>query len=240
MDSNKYPPSFQMISADFFLQYDNNFSLEVSFSLPLSGVTAIFGASASGKTSLLRCLAGLIDKKAKGELTVGDQCWQNSKKKIFLPTHKRPLAYVFQEPSLFDHLNVKENLEYALKRQRLSPITKEKLSFESITDFFDLKTILKRSTFALSGGEKQRVAIARAILSAPRLLLMDEPLSSLDEEKKQEILPYLEKLQQLFQIPIFYVCHNKEEITKLANTLLVLKQGKIIYSGVFSPSFLNF
>ena len=202
-----------------------DFTLEVEQSLSSNAVTAIYGASGSGKTTLLRVIAGLL-KPLKGELMFNGHCWQSNND--FLPAHKRQLAYVFQEPSLFEHLSVRGNIDYAFKRSRCS---KKLITPEHAIEQLELNRLLDRSIQTLSGGEKQRVAIARAICSNPRLLLMDEPLSALDRESKSQILPMIVSLHERFNLPIVYVSHALDEVSRLADDLLLMEHGRVIASG---------
>ncbi|MCK5877179.1 MAG: molybdenum ABC transporter ATP-binding protein [Candidatus Marithrix sp.] len=204
----------------YFKQGD--FLLDVDFKIPGHGVTAIFGASGSGKTTLLRCIAGL--ERAKfGFLQVNGYCWQSKSK--FIPTYKRPLGYVFQEASLFSHLSVKQNLQYGLKR---TPPKQHKVIFSEVVELLGISYLLERNPNNLSGGEKQRVAIARALLTSPKLLLMDEPMTALDDNSKAEILPYLERLHTELSIPILYITHTIAEVMRLADNVLLIDKGKLI------------
>jgi molybdate transport system ATP-binding protein len=200
------------------------FSLDVDLSLPGRGVTALFGPSGCGKTTLLRSIAGL-ERPPNGLLRVNGDLWQDDG--MWVPTHRRPLAYVFQESSLFPHLSVMGNLQYG--RQRASQAVSSDIS--QIIELLGIESLLSRKPDALSGGERQRVAIARALAVNPRLLLMDEPLAALDMERKQEILPYLERLQQTLDIPIIYVTHATDEVARLAHHIVMLEQGKVMASG---------
>ncbi len=200
------------------------FSLDVDLSLPGRGVTALFGPSGCGKTTLLRSIAGL-ERPPKGELRVNGDIWQDDG--IWVPTHCRPLAYVFQESSLFPHLSVMGNLQYG--RQRSSQAATFDLS--QVIELLGIETLLPRKPDALSGGERQRVAIARALAVNPRLLLMDEPLAALDMQRKQEILPYLERMQKTLDIPIIYVTHAPDEVARLAHHIVMLEHGKVTASG---------
>lgn len=212
------------IRASFKMQLDS-FALDASFSAPAVGVTALFGPSGSGKTTLLRCIAGL--ERAQGTLLVHGETWQNDSD--FMPVHKRPLGYVFQEASLFPHLSVRANLEYGLKR--IAP-AERKVPLEQVVEWLGLARLIDRSDVAqLSGGERQRVAIGRALLTSPRILLMDEPLSALDSNSKQEILPYLERLHRELNIPVLYVSHAMDEVARLADHLVLLEKGRVIASG---------
>ncbi|MCC9624175.1 molybdenum ABC transporter ATP-binding protein [Thalassospira sp. MA62] len=205
------------------------FSLDVDIDLPSKGLTALFGHSGSGKTTLLRFIAGL--EKANGHIRIGDDTWQVDGK--FRPVHKRPLAYVFQEASLFPHLSVRENLQFGEKR---IPAKDRKIRFDQAVEWLGLTHLLDRRPDKLSGGERQRVAIARALLTSPKLLLMDEPLSALDHKSKRAIMPYLAYLRDTLSIPILYVTHSPEEVTKLANHLVVLSDGRVIADGPLSQT----
>lgn len=202
-----------------------NFVLDAAFTAPATGVTALFGPSGSGKTTLLRCIAGL--ERAVGSLRVNGEVWQDDTHRM--PTHKRPLGYVFQEASLFPHLSVRGNLEYGLKR---IPASERKVPLEQVVEWLGLSHLIeRRDTAKLSGGERQRVAIGRALLTSPRILLMDEPLSALDSASKQDILPYLERLHRELSIPMLYVSHALDEVARLADHLVLLNQGRVIASG---------
>jgi len=220
------------ISARFQLKYpgarNKHFNLDVELEIPGQGVTAIFGHSGSGKTTLLRCIAGL-EKDNNGFLTVNGQVWQDGM--TYLETHKRPLAYVFQEASLFSHLTAKGNLLYAMKRSGLAETAD---LYHQTTSLMKIEQLLDRYPEQLSGGERQRVAIARAILVNPQLLLMDEPLASLDIARKQEILPYLEQLRTELDIPILFVSHSIDEVARLADYLVIIEQGKVLAQGTMT------
>lgn len=215
------------IGAQFTHCYDE-FVLDVDLALPAKGVTVLYGQSGSGKTTLLRCLAGLVHAPG-GTLSVGGDQWQGDE--VFLPTHKRPIGYVFQEPSLFEHLTVEGNLSYAQKRVDLADSSRSALSSEEVIALLGIENLLQRKPNQLSGGEKQRVAIARALFSQPELLLMDEPLASLDTQRKREILPYLEKLRHELEIPIIYVTHSIDELSRLADWVVVLDKGRVVADG---------
>ena len=194
------------------------FRLDAEFLLPPVGITALSGPSGSGKTTLLRCIAGLT--RLPGRLVVEGDVWQDDR--TFRPAHQRPVGMVFQEPSLLPHLSVKGNLLYAARRA-----TTRTVSLDDTVDLLGLSALLPRSTANLSGGERQRVALGRALLSQPRLLLMDEPLSSLDATAKSEILPYLERLHAALSLPTLYVSHDAHEIARLADHILVMRDGRI-------------
>jgi len=201
-----------------------DFTLDVDFTAPAKGVTGVFGPSGSGKTSLLRCIAGL--EHATGTFSVGEDVWQDQT--TFRPAHRRPVGYVFQEASLFAHLSVRGNLEYGLKRaQTKRPV----VSFDQAVELLGLDRLLVRDPATLSGGERQRAAMARALLSGPELLLMDEPLASLDLASKQEIMPFLERLHRELDIPVFYVSHAPAEIARMADYLVMIEAGRITTAG---------
>ncbi len=197
-----------------------SFPLDVAFEAPGKGVTALFGPSGCGKTTILRCIAGL-NRINSGKLVVNGQVWQDDKH--FLPVHKRPIGYVFQEASLFAHLSVRENMRYGMKRSS----KKGRLDFDHVTELLGLSKLIDRAPTYLSGGERQRVAIGRALLSSPDILLMDEPLAALDRFSKDEILPYLERLHDQLAIPMLYVSHDLAEIERLADFMVFMQAGKV-------------
>jgi len=201
------------------------FRLDVDLAIPSRGVTSLFGPSGCGKTTLLRAIAGL-EHHAGGFLKVGETTWQDQQR--FLPTHKRPLGYVFQEASLFEHLSVRGNLEYGVRR--LAP-GERRVSLEKAVELLEIGNLLHRKPGKLSGGERQRVAIARALAVSPKLLLMDEPLAAVDASRKQEILPYIESLHRELDIPVIHVSHLPEEVTRLADHLVLMDSGKVTASG---------
>ena len=230
------------LSAQFDVQYPK-FQLKIALDLPLNGITAVFGPSGCGKTTFLRCLAGL-ERSPNGVLRLGNAIWQDEAQAMFLPISQRSVGYVFQEPRLFPHLSVRANLEYGLKR---TAEDKRKLSCEKIVEILDLQNLLDRRPHGLSGGEQQRVAIGRALLTSPELLLMDEPLSSLDVKRKREILPFIQRLDAELHIPIIYVSHSIQEVLQLATTLVMLKDGRVtgvgplreVFSQLDSRSFME-
>jgi molybdate transport system ATP-binding protein len=203
------------------------FNLDIDLTIPAQGVTAIYGASGSGKTSVLRCIAGL-EKVENCELSFRDQVWQDGK--TFVPTNQRGIGYVFQEASLFPHLTAGANLRYALKRARPSNAL---TTFADVVELLELLTLLDQYPDQLSGGERQRVAIARALLINPQLLLMDEPLASLDHQRKQELLPYLERICHQFNVPVIYISHSLWEVSLLADHIVMLEAGRVTKSENF-------
>ena len=195
------------------------FALDAAAEVPAAGVTALVGVSGSGKTTLLRCLAGLA--RAEGEVMVGEAVWQDDRR--FLPPHRRGVGYVFQEPSLLPHLSVRGNLAFAARRAGKG----SGASFDEAVAMLGLQKLLDRSAASLSGGERQRAAIARTLLSRPVLLLMDEPLSSLDAASKADVLPYLDTLHQTLKLPILYVSHDALEVARLADRVLRIEGGRL-------------
>jgi len=212
------------ISLRFRFKLDD-FGLEVDLELPGRGVTSLFGPSGCGKTSLLRAIAGL-DCHAGGYLKVGDLVWQDAD--TFLPPHRRPVGYVFQEASLFEHLDVRGNLEYGLRRV---PGPERAISLERAIDLLGIAPLLSRKPVTLSGGERQRVAIARALAVSPRLLLMDEPLAAVDVQRRQEILPWLESLHRELEVPVVHVSHAPDEVARLADHLVLMQAGRVVATG---------
>ncbi|MGI9221518.1 MAG: molybdenum ABC transporter ATP-binding protein [Woeseiaceae bacterium] len=201
-----------------------DFALDVAAEVPLQGITGVYGASGAGKTTLLRCIAGL-EQPTVGELSVAGVSLQDENSSVAV--NEREIGYVFQEPRLFRHLTVRENIEYGLRRRQRD----EGPTVEKVVALLGLEGLLVRRTWELSGGEAQRVAIARALLRAPRFVLMDEPLASLDMNRKMEILPFFDRLHAESSIPIIYVSHNIDEICRLCDHLLVLDQGRVVASG---------
>ncbi|WP_336354807.1 molybdenum ABC transporter ATP-binding protein [Pseudomonas granadensis] len=203
------------------------FRLDVDLHVPGRGVTALYGPSGSGKTSCLRCIAGL-ERAGQGFVEVNGEVWQDSDNGIFVPPHKRAIGYVFQEASLFAHLSVMANLQFGLKRIAKS---QRQVDITQATELLGITHLLNRHPEHLSGGERQRVGIARALLTSPKLLLMDEPLAALDSQRKNEIVPYLQRLHDELDIPVLYVSHAQDEVARLADHLVLLSEGKVLASG---------
>jgi molybdate transport system ATP-binding protein len=200
-----------------------DFALDAGFNSD-SRVTAIFGPSGAGKTSMLNVIAGLL-RPERGRVAVDGAVLLDTEAGIFLPPHRRRIGYVFQDGRLFPHLSVKGNLLYG--RVFAKPMRAD-ASFEEVVGLLDLGALLDRGTAALSGGEKQRVAIGRALLSSPLLLLLDEPLSSLDEKRKEEVMPFLARLRDQARMPIVYVSHDLAEIERLAGTVVRMADGRVL------------
>jgi molybdate transport system ATP-binding protein len=214
-----------MIDADVTHRL-GSFTLDVRFAAE-GRVIALFGHSGSGKTTLINIIAGLI-RPERGRVSIGGTVLTDTARGIFLPPHRRKLGAVFQEGRLFPHLSVRQNLLYGAWFTR-SPQRQQSLS--RVASLLGIEPLLNRYPDRLSGGEKQRVAIGRALLASPALLLMDEPLASLDEPRKQEIIPYLEKLRDEARIPIIYVSHSVAEVSRLADALVIIEGGKLRAAG---------
>lgn len=209
--------------------HKGEFTLDASFTVPSTGVTAVFGPSGCGKSTLLRCIAGLEIPIESSELEIDGAYWL--RRDLNVPVHQRRVGYVSQAPSLFSHLSVAGNLAFALKRRTEN---ENALNFDEVVSLLGISALLPRKPDTLSGGQKQRVAIARALLSAPVLLLMDEPLAALDIDSKRELLPYIERLCANAKIPVIYVSHSTDEVARLADHLLLVKDGKIVEQGSLS------
>ncbi len=218
------------IEARFRLER-GTFTLDIDLTLPETGITALFGPSGCGKTTLLRVIAGL-EKPRAGYLRIGAGTWQDDEH--FLPPHKRAVGYVFQEPSLFPHMSVRENIAYGLERV---PRNERRISLSRAVELMDIGHLLDRRPQGLSGGEAQRVAIARALAVNPVLLLMDEPLAALDSSRKHGILPLLNALQRELSLPVLYVSHARDEIARIADHLVLMKDGRIRASGALNDLF---
>jgi molybdate transport system ATP-binding protein len=214
------------IEARLHQAYDG-FTLSVDLRLPARGVSAIFGPSGCGKTTLLRCIAGL-QRAGEARLLVAGATWQDEARGVFVPPHQRSIGYVFQEANLFPHLDVRRNLEFGMRR--VAPAAR-RVTWDQALGLLGIGHLLERLPAHLSGGERQRVGIARALLCSPRLLLMDEPLASLEAARKKEILPYLERLHRELDIPVLYISHAPDEVARLADHLVVMEAGRVLASG---------
>jgi molybdate transport system ATP-binding protein len=203
------------------------FSVEARFTTDRTGVTALFGPSGAGKTSIINMVAGLT-RPDEGYVIVNGRTLFDSEKRIDIPPEKRGIGYVFQDGRIFPHLSVRSNLTYGMK---LVPRNRRTVSFDEVVELLGIGALLGRRIANLSGGEKQRVAIGRALLTSPSLLLMDEPLASLDGARKAEVLPFVERLSGQLSIPIVYVSHSVNEILNLANTIVLLEAGSVRSMG---------
>jgi molybdate transport system ATP-binding protein len=213
------------IAARFHVSRGNGYTLDVALELPGRGVTALFGPSGAGKSTLLRAIAGL-ERHAGGFLRIGDTVWQDAR--VFVPPHRRALGYVFQEASLLPHLDVRRNIDYGWTR---TPPAERTVDRAQTIELLGIGDLLDRAPAQLSGGERQRVAIARALLASPRLLLLDEPLAALDAARRQELLPFLERMHDALAIPMLYVSHAADEVARLADHVVLLDAGRVTASG---------
>ncbi|MCB1722973.1 MAG: molybdenum ABC transporter ATP-binding protein [Chromatiaceae bacterium] len=205
-----------------------DFRLRAAFDVPETGFTALFGPSGCGKTTLLRAIAGL-ESAARGRVQVGGECWHDERTHV--PAHRRAVGYVFQQPTPFTHLDVAGNLRYGMRRR---PRPANGLGFDQVVGLLGLDALLGRRVAGLSGGERQRVAIAQALLSHPRLLLMDEPLSALDQENRSVLLPYLDQMQRQLAIPVLYVSHALDEVVRLTDHMVLMRDGQVAGAGALN------
>jgi molybdate transport system ATP-binding protein len=214
-----------MLRVEVFKQL-GEFSIEASFTSE-GRVTGLFGASGAGKTSLINMIAGLL-KPDRGIIAIDNETLDDTAERVHVPPYRRRIGYVFQDARLFPHLEVSENLDYG---RRMNGLTRDSASEARITDLLDIGGLKDRRPGQLSGGERQRVALGRALLSKPRLLLLDEPLGSLDEGRKVEILPYLVRLRDEAGIPMVYVSHDAAELRQLATQIVMLRRGRVTALG---------
>jgi molybdate transport system ATP-binding protein len=205
------------------------FDFHCDIDLPVAGLTALFGASGAGKSTLLNLVAGL-SRPDEGRIAVGSRVFFDRSTGVEVPVEQRELGFVFQDARLFPHLTARQNLMYGLRRagRRAQAL---RATPDAVIELLGLAPVLERRPHTLSGGERQRVAIGRALLAQPRLLLMDEPLASLDAPRKAEVLTYIERLRDEFDVPILYVTHAVDEVLRLARTLVVLHRGAIVAAG---------
>ena len=202
------------------------FAVEVSFAIE-GRVTGLFGASGAGKTSLVNMIAGLLPPD-RGVIAIDGDVLDDTADGVHIPPHRRRIGYVFQDARLFPHLDIRQNLDYGRRMNRLA---EDPVLWARVTDLLDIGGLLDRRPGKLSGGERQRVALGRALLAQPRLLLLDEPLGSLDEERKVEILPYLVRLRDEANVPMVYVSHDAAEMRQLATQVVMLSRGRVIAFG---------
>jgi molybdate transport system ATP-binding protein len=216
------------MTIDVFLRHEfGNFGLDVSFCIERPGITALFGPSGAGKTTIVNAVAGLF-RPREGRIAIGDRVLLDTEAGVCVATRLRRIGYVFQEPRLFPHMSVEDNLRFGWRRTKQPAGTAE---FAGIVDMLGLAPLLARRTARLSGGEKSRVALARALLSSPGLLLLDEPLAALDGARKAEILPYFERLRDEAKLPMLYVTHSVEEVSRLADHVIVVREGRVAAQG---------
>jgi molybdate transport system ATP-binding protein len=214
-----------MLQVDIAKQL-GEFTVEASFTSE-GRVTGLFGASGAGKTSLINMIAGLL-RPDRGKISIDGETLDDTSARTHVAVHRRRIGYVFQDARLFPHLDVRKNLDYGRRMNRLA---QEAALWQRVTELLDIGHLLDRRPGKLSGGERQRVALGRALLSRPRLLLLDEPLGSLDEERKDEILPYLVRLRDEAGVPMVYVSHDPSEMRKLATQIAIIKRGRITAFG---------
>ena len=210
------------------------FVLDADFESPTPGVVALFGRSGSGKSTLINVIAGLLHADT-GRVALNDTVLLDTERRIDVPAEHRRIGYVFQDARLFPHLNVAANLNYARTRA-VGPVF---ISLERVVELLGLAPLLRRRTHQLSGGERQRVAIGRALLAQPRLLLLDEPLASLDNARREEVLPYLELLRDQLAVPMVYVSHDFDEVLRLATYLVLMEGGRAVAQGGMGEMSLN-
>jgi molybdate transport system ATP-binding protein len=204
-----------------------SFVLDAAFAAPAGGVTALFGSSGSGKSTVVNAIAGLT-RPDSGHIRVGERTLFDASAGVDQPPRRRRIGYVFQEARLFPHMRVRDNLLYGYRR---APKADRRIELDAVVELLGIESLLARRPLALSGGERQRVALGRALLAQPRLLLMDEPMAALDAGRKAEILPYIECLRDELRLPIVYVSHSVEEVARLADTVVVLEQGRVAAAG---------
>lgn len=202
------------------------FAIEAAFASE-GRVTGLFGASGAGKTTLINMIAGLL-RPDRGTISVDGETLDDTSTRTHVPAHRRRIGYVFQDVRLFPHLDVRKNLDYG---RRMNRLVEDNGLWKRVTELLDIGDLLDRRPGKLSGGERQRVALGRALLSQPRLLLMDEPLGSLDEERKEDILPYLVRMRDEAGIPMVYVSHDPAEMRKLATHIAIIKRGRVTAFG---------
>jgi molybdate transport system ATP-binding protein len=210
------------------------FELDAQFEMPTPGVVGLFGRSGCGKSTLVNVIAGLLEAD-RGRMALDDTVLLDTARHIDLPSERRRIGYVFQDARLFPHLSVAANLRYAQRRSKVPPF----VGIDLVADLLDLGVLMHRRTHQLSGGERQRVAIGRALLTQPSLLLLDEPLASLDVSRREEVLPYLETLRDQLAIPMVYVSHDFDEVLRLATHLVLMEAGKTIAQGNLNDMSLN-
>lgn len=211
------------LEVDIKHKFSSGFNLDLNFKTD-SKVTALFGPSGSGKSTVLKIISGIVTPE-KGRVSFGGKVYFDSEKKIYVAPEKRNISYVFQDSLLFPHLTVKQNLEYGLKRKKESEI---EISYDQVIEVLELEANLNRFPLSLSGGEQQRVSLGRALLASPSLLLMDEPFSALDEELKERVITYFEKVMETWNIPILFVSHSMVEVNRISANVINVKKGVLV------------
>jgi molybdate transport system ATP-binding protein len=214
-----------MLSVDIEKQL-GDFKLETSFTSD-GLVTGLFGNSGAGKTSIINMIAGLIAPD-RGCISLDNETLDDTSSGIHIAPHRRRIGYVFQDARLFPHLSVRQNLDYG---RRMNGFARDEAAETHTVELLDIGHLLDRRSAQLSGGERQRVTLGRALLAKPKLLLLDEPLGSLDDERKSEILPFLIRLRDEAKVPMVYVSHDAEELRQLATSVVILKHGKVVAQG---------
>lgn len=215
-----------MIEVEIAHRFDR-FALDVRFATQGAGLVALFGRSGAGKSSVVSAIAGTL-RPQRGRIRIGDTLLFDAAAGIDVPIERRAVGYVFQDARLFPHLTVERNLRFGLARARGRPQT---IAFDRVVDLLGLRALLRARPWSLSGGERSRVALGRALLAQPRVLLLDEPLAALDQARKAEILLYIEELRDAFALPIVYVSHAIEEVVRLAQSVVLLSDGRVVASG---------
>ncbi len=206
------------------------FTLDAAFQFDAPGITALFGPSGAGKSTIIHAIAGLLRPKM-GRITIGDTCLLDTDQGIFVPARARRIGVVFQDSRLFPHMNARNNLLYGRRRAGMQAQATAAHDFDAVVELLGIGNLLDRRPLGMSGGERSRVALGRALLSHPDALLLDEPLAALDAARKAEILPYLEKLRDESKIPMLYVSHSLEEVSRLAERMIVMREGRVVAAG---------
>ena len=213
------------LSVRAFLRHDK-FTLDVAFEC-VRGLTALFGPSGAGKTMVLNLIAG-VRRPERGRIVIAGRTVVDTEAGIYIPAHKRRIGMVFQDAQLFPHLTVEQNIKFG---RWFTPSEEGALPIDLVVDVLGIANLLKRRPAMLSGGEKQRVALARALLSSPRILLMDEPLSGLDDARRLEIMSLIERVRDEFSVPIIYVTHTRDEVRRLASRVVQMEAGRVVAIG---------
>jgi len=215
------------------LKKRDGFTLQAEFEAPTPGIVALFGRSGCGKTTLVNIISGLLAAD-EARIQLDDVVLADTRADITVPVERRRIGYVFQDARLFPHFSVLGNLRYGLKRSFGAPPTRQPIAFDDVVSLLGLAPLLARRPHQLSGGERQRVGLGRALLSQPQLLLLDEPLASLDVARREEVLPYLQALRDQLSMPMVYVSHQFEEVLQLATHVVLMEAGRVVAQGTLS------